>query len=57
MTWLFNLMNASFYGRLYESEQVKYYGSQELPEIDIPDEVLAILLGIKEGDVPYGDDE
>jgi hypothetical protein len=33
------------------------YGSQELPDIDIPDEVLAILLGIKESDTPYGNDE
>ncbi len=35
------------------------YGSQELPEVDIPDEVLAILLGIKEPGADYksNDDE
>ena len=32
------------------------YGSQELPAMDLPDEVVAILLGIKEGDAPYGDE-
>ncbi len=32
------------------------YGTQELPGMEIPDEVLAILLGIKESDASYGDD-
>lgn len=32
------------------------YGSQYLPEVDLPDEVLAILLGIKEGDSSHGYD-
>jgi hypothetical protein len=31
------------------------YGTEDLPEVDIPEEVLAILLGIKEGEVPYDD--
>ena len=31
------------------------YGAPELPDMDIPDEVLAILLGIKESDATYGD--
>jgi hypothetical protein len=31
------------------------YGGVELPEADIPDEVLAILLGVKESNLPYGD--
>jgi hypothetical protein len=31
------------------------YGVSDLPEVDIPEEVLAILLGIKEGDASYGD--
>ncbi len=35
----------------------KGYGEQELPEVDIPDEVLAILLGIKESDASYAEDE
>lgn len=30
------------------------YDSQDFPEIDLPDEVLAILLGIKERDDTYG---
>ncbi len=30
------------------------YGEQELPDIDLPDEVLAILLGIKDLAEPYG---
>jgi hypothetical protein len=33
------------------------YGSQELPAMDLPDEVLAILLGIKEGNTPYGNED
>jgi hypothetical protein len=33
------------------------YGSEELPEVDIPDEVLAALLGIKEDEVSYGEEE
>ena len=32
------------------------YGSHGLPEIGLPDDVLAILLGIKEEDVPYGNE-
>ncbi len=31
------------------------YGEPELPDVEIPDEVLAILLGIKEQGVSYGD--
>jgi hypothetical protein len=31
---------------------IQKYGSQDLAEIDLPDEVLAIFLGIKEGDIP-----
>ena len=33
------------------------YGSQEFPDMDLSDEVLAILLGIKEGDASYAEDE
>jgi hypothetical protein len=33
------------------------YGTQELPDIDLPDEVLAILLGIKEKDASYNDED
>lgn len=33
------------------------YGTQELPDVDLPDEVLAILLGIKESNAPYGEDD
>ncbi len=33
------------------------YGASDLPEVDIPEEVLAILMGIKESDVFYGDDD
>ena len=32
------------------------YGRQELPEIDLPAETLAVLLGIKEGNIPYGNE-
>jgi hypothetical protein len=31
------------------------YETQALPEVNLPDEVLAILLGIKEADTPYGE--
>jgi hypothetical protein len=31
------------------------YGNLELPEVDLPEDVLAILLGIKEGDASYGE--
>ncbi|NJD59427.1 MAG: hypothetical protein C3F13_11295 [Anaerolineales bacterium] len=31
------------------------YATLDLPEAEIPEEVLAILLGIKEADEPYGD--
>lgn len=31
----------------------QYSGSHDLPEFDLPDDMLAILLGIKEGDIPY----
>ena len=31
------------------------YGSQELPELDLPEDVLAILLGIKEREASYGE--
>ena len=37
------------------AEQV--YGSQELPDMDLPEDVIAILLGIREGDSPYLDGE
>ena len=33
------------------------YGSQELPEVDLPEEVLALLLGIKESEADYGDED
>lgn len=33
------------------------YGSLGLPEVDIPDEVLAVLLGIKESQEPYDDED
>ncbi|MFZ2097211.1 MAG: hypothetical protein WAV05_11305 [Anaerolineales bacterium] len=33
------------------------YQTQELPNVDLPDEVLAILLGIKESHVIYADDD
>jgi hypothetical protein len=33
------------------------YGASDLAEVDIPEEVLAILLGIREDDVSYGDDD
>lgn len=33
------------------------YGTPELPEVDLPDEVLALLLGIKEGEAPYGEND
>ena len=33
------------------------YGTQELPELDLSDEVLSILLGIKERDELYGDED
>ena len=32
------------------------YYSQDLPDIDLPNEVLAVLLGIKEGEVSYGEE-
>ncbi len=31
------------------------YSAQELPDVDIPQEVLAVLLGIKEDQASYGD--
>jgi hypothetical protein len=36
---------------------VEGYGSQEIPEVDLPDDVLAILLGIKESEAFYGDED
>ncbi len=33
------------------------YGNQDLPEIDVPEEVLAILLGIKESEDSYGEND
>jgi hypothetical protein len=33
------------------------YGSHELPEFDLPEEVLAVLLGIKEGEGSYGEED
>jgi hypothetical protein len=41
---------------LRERAEQGYY-SLDLPEIDITDEVLAILLGIKEGGATYGEDD
>lgn len=35
---------------------VQKYGDQESPEIDLPDEVLSILLGIKEQTESYAED-
>jgi hypothetical protein len=31
------------------------YATRDLPEAELPEEVLAILLGIKEAEEPYGD--
>ena len=36
---------------------VESYYSQDLPAIELPEEVLSILLGIKEGDGSYGDED
>jgi hypothetical protein len=33
------------------------YGSLDLPDMDLPDEVLGILLGIKESDAPYDNED
>ncbi len=33
------------------------YGTPDLPEVDLPDEVLALLLGIKESEAPYVEDD
>jgi hypothetical protein len=33
------------------------YGTDELPEVDLPEDVLALLLGIKESGVSYKDDD
>ncbi len=33
------------------------YGSAELPEVDLPDEVLALLLGIQESGAAYADQD
>jgi hypothetical protein len=33
------------------------YGAAQLPELDLPDEVLAMLLGIKESEEPYAQDD
>lgn len=33
------------------------YGAPDVNEVDIPEEVLAILLGIKEGGEPYNDND
>jgi hypothetical protein len=33
------------------------YGDQDVPGMDLPDEVLAILLGIKEDSTSYGEDD
>jgi hypothetical protein len=33
------------------------YGTQDLPDMDLSEEVLAILLGIKESDASYGNDD
>jgi hypothetical protein len=32
------------------------YGSQEMPDIDLPQDILEMLLGIKEGNEKYGND-
>ncbi len=36
---------------------LREYGSQEIPGFDITDEMLAVLLGIKEGSTPYAADD
>lgn len=36
---------------------VQGYSTKELPEVDLPDEVLAILLGIKESEASYGEED
>jgi hypothetical protein len=36
---------------------IQGYGIQEIPEVDLPDEVLAILLGIKESEASYGEED
>jgi hypothetical protein len=33
------------------------YSTQDVADMDLSDEVLAILLGIKESDAPYGDED
>lgn len=33
------------------------YESQDLPDVDLPDDVLAILLGFKEGQTSYGEED
>lgn len=33
------------------------YGDTYLPEVDLPEEVLALLLGIKESEEPYAEDD
>jgi len=33
------------------------YGSQEMPDIDLPQDILEVLLGIKEGNEKYGNDD
>lgn len=41
---------------LRERAEQGYY-SMDLPQIDLPDEMLAILLGIKEGGKSYGEED
>lgn len=36
---------------------VQGYGSAEIPEVDVSEEVLALLLGIKEARAPYSEEE
>jgi hypothetical protein len=36
---------------------VQGYGIHELPELDLPEEALSILLGIKESGVSYGEED
>jgi hypothetical protein len=36
---------------------IQGYESQGVPDVDLPDEVLAALLGIKEGEERYGNDD
>jgi hypothetical protein len=36
---------------------IQGYGTQELPDVDLPDDLLVTLLGIKESEIPYASDD